>query len=78
MFVKQVDLQEALKLAAKGKEIKVLVPNGQDGAWEGMFPTTIGKMLDGCLFFRAEPTMKNPEFEAAVQGMEGQNPPPQR
>lgn len=74
MFVKQIDLKEALRLTAKGQEIKVLVPNGQDGTWEDMFPTTVAKMLDGCLFFRSEAAMANPEFKAAVQEMEEQNP----
>lgn len=43
MFVKQIDLKEALRLTAKGQEIKVLVPNGQDGTWEDMFPTTVDR-----------------------------------
>lgn len=32
MFVKQIDMAKALELAAKGMEIKVLAPIGQEGA----------------------------------------------
>lgn len=34
MFVKQIDMAKALELAAKGMEIKVLAPIGQEGGWE--------------------------------------------
>lgn len=36
MFVKQIDMEKALELAAKGMEIKVLAPIGQEDGWENL------------------------------------------
>ena len=58
MFVKQIDEKTALELAAKGKEVLVMVPGGKDSGWENMTPDTLGHMLEGCLFFRREPAME--------------------
>lgn len=38
MFVKQIDMAKALELAAKGMEIKVLAPIGQESSWEADRP----------------------------------------
>lgn len=75
MFVKQVNKKTALELAAKGHEIKVLVPS-PTGNWVDMLPQTLDKMLSDCLFFRSEAAMIDPEFEAVVQEMISQSPPP--
>lgn len=58
MFVKQIDEKTALELAAKGKEVLILVPGGKDSGWEGMMPDTLEHMLEGCMFFRQEPAME--------------------
>ena len=63
MFAKQIDKKTALELAAKGKEVLVMVPAGKDSGWEDMTPDTLDHMLEGCLFFRREPAM---EVELAV------------
>lgn len=67
MFVKQIELNEALKLAAEGKEVKVLVPAGPELGWRSYTPDTLRDMLEGCLFFRNGEEMAGEEFEAAVQ-----------
>ncbi len=58
MFIKQVDEKTALELAAKGKEVLVMVPGGKDSGWEDMMPESLGHMLEGCMFFRKEPAME--------------------
>ena len=58
MFVKQIDTKTALELAAKRKEVLVMVPGEKDSGWEDMTPDTLQHMLDGCLFFRREPAME--------------------
>ena len=58
MYVKQIDIKTALQLAAKGKEVLVMVPAGKDSGWEDMMPGTLGHLLEGCLFFRREPAME--------------------
>lgn len=58
MFVKQIDMAKALELAAKGMEIKVLAPIGQEGSWENLVPDTLQHMLEGVIFFRQEPAME--------------------
>ena len=63
MYVKQIDQKAALELAARGKEVLVMVPAGKDSGWEGMMPGTLGHLLEGCMFFRREPAM---EVELAV------------
>lgn len=61
MFIKQVDEKTALELAAKGKEVLVMVPGGKDSGWEDMMPDTLEHMLEGCMFFRQEPAMETVE-----------------
>lgn len=58
MFIKQIDEKTALELAAKGREVMVLVPGEKEPKWESMMPDTLQKMLEGCLFFRREPAME--------------------
>ena len=58
MFVKQIDMAKALELAAKGMEIKVLAPIGQEGGWENLVPDTLQNMLGGVMFFRTEPALE--------------------
>lgn len=58
MFVKQIDMEKALELAAKGMEIKVLAPIGQEGGWENLVPDTLQNMLEGVMFFRTEPALE--------------------
>ena len=58
MFVKQIDMAKALELAAKGMEIKVLAPIGQEGGWENLVPDTLQNILGGVMFFRTEPALK--------------------
>lgn len=67
MLVKQIDLKEALRLAAKGMEIKVLVPTGPGTGWESLEPDTLQNMLADVLFFRNEPGLPSPEFEKVFQ-----------
>lgn len=68
MLVKQIDMAEALRLAGEGMEIKVLVPNGQGGAWEDVYPTTVRKMLEGCLFFQDE-AVENQEPDHEIEAV---------
>lgn len=65
MYVKQIDQKAALELAARGKEVLVMVPAGKDSGWEGMMPGTLGHLLEGCLFFRREPAMEVELAESA-------------
>ena len=58
MIVKQIDMETALQLAAKGMEIKVLVPTDLDNRWESMEPDTLQNMLADVLFFRQEPALE--------------------
>lgn len=58
MFVKQIGMEKALELAAKGMEIKVLAPIGQEGGWENLVPDTLQHMLEGVIFFRQEPALE--------------------
>ena len=61
MFVKQIDMKEAFRLADKGIEVKVLVPTGPGNGWCSMEPDTLQNMLADVLFFRNEPTMETPD-----------------
>ena len=70
MFVKQIDEKTALELAAKGKEVLVMVPGGKDSGWEDMMPDSLGHMLEGCMFFRREPAMEAGQIEPAGQTIE--------
>ena len=67
MFIKQIDAKAALQLAAKGKEVLILVPGGKDSGWEGMIPDTLEHMLEGCMFFRQEPAMEVELMELTVE-----------
>ena len=58
MFVKEIGMEKALELAAKGMEIKVLAPIGQEGGWENLVPDTLQHMLEGVIFFRQEPALE--------------------
>ena len=58
MFVKQIGMEKALELAAKGMEIKVLAPIGQEDGWENLAPDTLQHMLEGVMFFRQEPALE--------------------
>ena len=58
MFVKQIDMAKALELAAKGMEIKVLAPIGQEDGWENLVPDTLQHMLEGVIFFRQKPALE--------------------
>ena len=80
MFVKQIDMKEAFRLADKGIEVKVLVPTGLGNGWLSMEPDTLQNMLAGVLFFRNEPAMVKPEFEKfepafAMESVEGTSEP---
>lgn len=70
MFIKQVDEKTALELAAKGKEVLVMVPGGKDSGWEDMMPDSLGHMLEGCMFFRREPAMEAGQIEPAGRTIE--------
>ena len=64
MFVKQIDMIEALRLAAVGQEINLMAPNTPEPKrWEDYSPDTLQNLLDGCLFFRNEPAMDNSRLE---------------
>ena len=58
MIVKQIDQKTALELAAKGREVMVLIPAGETEGWKDMMPDTLQNMLEGCMFFRREPEME--------------------
>lgn len=58
MFVKQIDMKTALELAAKGVEIKALVPTGPGTGWESMEPDTLQNILADVMFFRNEPALE--------------------
>ena len=71
MFVKQIDEKTALELAAKGKEVLVMAPITTDPEkWIDYEPSTLGHMLEGCMFFRKEPTMEAGQIEPAGQTIE--------
>ena len=73
MFVKQIDMIEALRLAAVGQEINIMAPNtSEPKRWAEYSPDTLQNLLEGCLFFRNEPAMDNFELERMMRGA----PPP--
>lgn len=75
MFLKQIDLETALKLAAKGHEIQTMeptVPNPEK--WTDYSPGTLQNLLNGCLFFRREPALEKPMMEELPQEIESGNP----
>lgn len=67
MFIKQIDTEEALRLASQGTEIKILMPGEPESGWKELRPDTLQEMLEGCLFFRDEDAVENPELEKAVK-----------
>lgn len=76
MFVKQIEIQEALRLAGNGKEVQILAPSTQEPEkWTDYEPDTLQNLLSDCLFFRTEPAMKASEFGDAPQES-GKNPSP--
>lgn len=80
MFVKQIDMKAALELAAKGREVMILVPGRKESGWNDMMPDTLQHMLEGCLFFRKEPAMEKelagiaPPRKKTVKGVGGKKP----
>lgn len=64
MFVKQITMDEALKLAATGKEIMTLVPADGENNWSEMTPDTLQNMLSGVMFFRREPALEKPMIDS--------------
>ncbi len=69
MFVKQIDMIEALRLAAVGQEINIMAPNtSEPKRWADYSPDTLQNLLEGCLFFRNEPAMDNFELERMMRG----------
>mgnify|MGYP006078330835 FL=1 len=67
MYVKQIDQKAALELAARGKEVLVMIPGGKDSGWEDMTPDSLEHMLEGCMFFRKEPAMEAELMELTVE-----------
>ena len=64
MFVKQIDMIEALRLAAVGQEFYIRAPNTKEPKrWVDFSPDTLQNLLDGCLFFRNEPATDNSRLE---------------
>ena len=76
MYVKQIDQKAALELAARGKEVLVMVPAGKDSGWDDMMPSTLGHLLEGCMFFRREPAMEVELAEPAETEPAQSDPPP--
>ena len=76
MFVKQIDLQEALRLVRNGQEVKVLAPTGSEPQkWTDYCPDTLQNLLDGCLFFRSEPAMVlRSDFEHSLEPAPAEQP----
>ena len=70
MFVKQITLEEALRLAANGNEVMTLVPGEEKSNWREMIPDTLQNMLSGVMFFRREPALEKPMIDS------DDNPPP--
>lgn len=71
MFVKQIDEKTALELAAKGKEVLVMAPITTDPEkWIDYEPSTLGHMLEGCMFFRREPAMEVDQVGSTGQTIE--------
>ncbi len=66
MFVKQIDIKNALELAAKGREIAIMAPKiPEPKAWTDYDPDTLQNLLAGCLFFRKEPALETAELTPA-------------
>ena len=63
MFVKQITLEEALRLAANGNEVMALVPGEEKSDWREMIPDTLQNMLSGVMFFRREPALEKPMID---------------
>lgn len=71
MFVKQITLEEALRLAANGNEVMTLVPGEEKSDWREMIPDTLQNMLSGVMFFQREPALEKPMIDSE------EDPPPQ-
>lgn len=57
MFVKQIGMKEALRLASNGREIFLMAPMAEGRKatdWGDYTPDTLQHLLEGCLFFRKE------------------------
>ena len=68
MFVIQIDMIEALRLAVVGQEIDIMAPNTPEPKqWMDYSPDTLQNLLDGCLFFRDEVTPVRPSGDAPVK-----------
>ena len=63
MFVKQITMEEALRLAANGNEVMTLVPGEEKSDWREMIPDTLQNMLSGVMFFRREPALEKPMID---------------
>ena len=64
MFVIQIDMIEALRLAAVGQEIDIMAPNTPEPKqWMDYSPDTLQNLLGGCLFFQNEPATDNSRLE---------------
>lgn len=62
----ETDMQKAVKAAAKGKEVRVAVPDGDDGY--RLIP--FERYFQDCRFLIGVPAVRNPEFEEAMRPLE--------
>lgn len=68
MFIKQIDVNEALRLFAAGQKVLVMAPTvPEPQKWTDYTPDILQDMLSDCLFFRKEPAIVNQDFEDAFQ-----------
>ena len=69
MFIKQIDVNEALRLFAAGQKVLVMAPTvPEPQKWTDYTPDILQDMLSDCLFFRKEPAIVNQDFEDAFPG----------
>lgn len=68
MFIKQITMEKAIELVAKGHEVPVLVPSRTEAEWLDYEPATLNEMLKGVLFFRREPAMDKEELTPPPTG----------
>lgn len=62
----ETDMQKAVKAAAKGKEVRVAVPDGDDGY--RLIP--FERYFQDCRFLIGVPAVRNSEFEEAMHPLE--------
>lgn len=62
MFVKQITMEKALELVAKGHEVLTMVPSSAEPEWKDYELCTLNEMLKGVLFFRKEPALDKEEL----------------